>query len=222
MDSLGLGVVVLAFGGVVLAISYAIGAHNAVVKAARDCDEAWYGLDALLQQRHGVLAELVDTCPPSMTRERGLLTRVVELQASYDHAPTADDKVRTENELNRLVGQLHLGSPTDAAPKAGQSFATLQRRLSAVESSIDDAREYFNDGVTIHNTRIARFPVFLAARSLGYRERVSLEVPVDTRHDDVLELGDLPVPREEASLPPARPRAGRSGTTAVRAPGLSS
>jgi len=38
--------------------------------------------------------------------------------------------------------------------KANQNFAQLQTRITALENEIADRREFYNDSVTINNTRI--------------------------------------------------------------------
>ncbi|HKB07314.1 MAG TPA: LemA family protein, partial [Candidatus Polarisedimenticolia bacterium] len=48
--------------------------------------------------------------------------------------------------------------------KANQNFLQLQQRITALENEIADRREFYNESVTILNTRIEQIPyVFFAS-----------------------------------------------------------
>jgi len=67
--------------------------------------------------------------------------------------------------------------------KASNNFLQLQGRISAIESSIADRRELFNDSVNIYNIQVERFPELILAKIMNYRRQSSLEVPEESKHD---------------------------------------
>ena len=85
-------------------------------------------------------------------------------------------------ELGTAESQLRLGlgnlfAVAEAYPdlKANENFQHLQHRISSLESAIADRREFYNESVNIHNTRIEQFPDIIIARLLGFRARELLQ-----------------------------------------------
>jgi LemA protein len=58
--------------------------------------------------------------------------------------------------------------------KANQNFAHLQTRITGLENSIADRREFYNDSVYINNVRVQQFPELIVARALGFGEQQML------------------------------------------------
>ncbi len=48
--------------------------------------------------------------------------------------------------------------------KANETFLQLQERITGLENELADRREFYNDSVTIYNTRIQSFPDLFIAR----------------------------------------------------------
>jgi LemA protein len=181
-----IGVIVLgvavAIAGAIL-VGWAIGVYNSLVDVRAHVHKAWSNIDVLLQQRHDELPKLIDTCKGHVTHEREVLERVTRLRAGYDGARTVDAKARAENELNRQLDRLSVVLEAYPGLQASQHFQQVQGRITALESAIADRRELFNDSVTIHNVRIARFPEILVAGALRYRPHALLEVPDEKKRD---------------------------------------
>ena len=57
--------------------------------------------------------------------------------------------------------------------KAGENFLKLQQRITGLENELADRREFYNDSVTIYNTRIESFPDLFVAR-LNHMKTVDL------------------------------------------------
>jgi LemA protein len=174
--------VLAALGAVILSVG-AVGLYNSLVQVRHNVDKAFANIDVLLQQRHDELPKLIDTCLAYMNHERGTLNELTALRAGYDRAPSVQEKIRIENEINRDLNQLRTVWEGYPDLKASQGFLQIQGRVSALESSIADRREFFNDSVTIYNIQIAQIPHFLVARLLGYRKHSFLEIPDDLKQD---------------------------------------
>lgn len=53
--------------------------------------------------------------------------------------------------------------------KADQSFNNLQNELSDTEDKISYSRQFYNDTVTIYNTKLETFPSNLIANIFGFK-----------------------------------------------------
>ena len=174
---------------VLILLGWGIGLYNALVNVRNNIDKAWKNIDVLLQQRHDELIKLIDTVKGYMQHERTVLDRLTQLRVGYDEARSTDDKVRIENEMNREVARLRHTWEGYPDLKASQNYLYLQKRISTVESSIADRREFFNDSVNLFNVQIERFPDLMMARALGYTRRSFLEVPEELKQDVKVDLG---------------------------------
>ncbi|HIP79430.1 MAG TPA: LemA family protein, partial [Kiloniellaceae bacterium] len=73
--------------------------------------------------------------------------------------------------------------------KADTTFQHLQTRISQLENSIADRREYYNEAVNNNNVRIEQFPDVLIARRYGFKAAQLLEFEADETADvDVKQL----------------------------------
>ena len=163
--------------------AYLVGIYNSLVEVRNNVGKAWKNIDVLLQQRHDELPKLVDAAKGYLRHESALLERIVRLRMGYDQAPTIDEKARVENQLNRELDRLRLAWEAYPDLKASAVFTQIMGRVSALESSIADRRELFNDSVNIYNVRAESFPDLLLARLLGYTRLAFLEVPVERTED---------------------------------------
>ncbi len=59
--------------------------------------------------------------------------------------------------------------------KADQSFQHLQARITGLENTIADRREFYNESVNINNVRIEQFPDVILARFFGFKSFTLLE-----------------------------------------------
>ena len=178
----------LVVGGVIavigfLSVTYGISIYNTLVQVRNNVGKAWKNIDVLLQQRHDELPKLVDACSAYMKHEREVLDQITKLRTGYDQAKTTDEKTRVENELNKQLGKLQVVWEAYPDLKASQNFLQVQGRVSAVESSIADRREFFNDSVNIYNIAIEQFPNLILAVLLSYQRHPFLEVPEELKKD---------------------------------------
>jgi LemA protein len=162
---------------------YGIGIFNSLVQVRNNVDKTFNNIDVILQQRHDELPKLVETCKSYMKYEREMLENLIRLREHYGQAKTADEKTKIENEISKQL--LTLTARMEAYPdlKANQNFTQIQNRISALESSIADRRELFNDSVNIYNIQIERFPHMILARMLNYARRAFLEIPGEKKED---------------------------------------
>ena len=191
---MGTNVVLLAVVGLAVAgvVGYGVSLYNSLIQVRNNIDKAWNNIDVLLQQRHDELVKLVDACKGYMTHERGVLDEVVKARVAYGAASSSDQKTQAENQLNLLLPRVRAVWEAYPDLKASESFLYLQGRVSALESSISDRRELFNDSVNIYNINIQSFPERILAHFLAYNPHAFLAVPAEGKKDVKLDLGGAP------------------------------
>jgi LemA protein len=165
---------------VVIAI-YFILVYNSLVNIKNNVSKAWANIDVLLKQRHDELPKLVDTCKQYMKHEQDTLGKVIQARARVSEAQEAHDVQAlgvAEGVLRTGLGSLFALAEAYPDLKANQNFAHLQSRITGLENSIADRREFYNDSVYINNVRIQQFPELIIARLLGFSESQMLQFAV--------------------------------------------
>ena len=174
--------IVLVFG-IAGIITYAVGIYNTLVRLSNNIDKAWSNIDVILKQRHDELPKLVDVCNSYMKHERETLEGVTNARSAYSRSTSVDDKAKAENQITRALGKLFAVAEQYPDLKANQEFLNVQRRISALEDTIADRREFYNDCINVYNIRIEQIPAVWVAQQTGYRARPLLTVAPPDRQD---------------------------------------
>ncbi|TVT59819.1 MAG: LemA family protein [Sedimenticola thiotaurini] len=173
--------------GIIVAVAvYAVVIYNGLVTLKHGVTKAWANIDVLLKQRHDELPKLVETCKQYMQYEQETLERVMQARAAVSSA-------REQGDIGALGGaesQLRLGlgnlfAVAEAYPdlKANETFQHLQTRISGLENSIADRREYYNESVNNNNVRIEQFPDLILARMFNFKAAELLEFADEEKKD---------------------------------------
>ena len=177
----------MVFTGIaVFVLLYAIVIYNNLVGLKHAVSQAWSNVDVLLKQRHEELPKLVETCKQYMKHERETLEQVMRARAAVASAREAQDV----GGLGQAEGMLRLGlgnlfAVAEAYPelKANESFQHLQSRISTLENTIADRREFYNASVNANNVRIEQFPDIVIARMLNFNSAQLLEFAAEETSD---------------------------------------
>ena len=183
---------VLALFLIVGIAAYLVGIYNTLVRLANNVSKAWSNIDVVLKQRHDELPKLVEVCNSYMAHERDTLEAVTKARAAYQNSTTIDDKAKAENQVAGALGRLLAVAENYPDLKANQEFLHVQERISALESTIADRREFYNDSVNLYNIRIAQIPDLLVAQQIGFTAKPLLEVPQGDREDVKLTFANRP------------------------------
>jgi LemA protein len=179
--------------GILLAtLTYAVSIYNGLVSLKHGVSKSWANIDVLLKQRHEELPKLVETCKQYMQYEQETLDRVMTARSAVSSARVQGDI----GALGAAEGQLRLGlgnlfALAEAYPelKANETFQHLQSRITGLENSIADRREFYNESVNNNNVRIEQFPDLILARMFSFRPAELLEFSAAEKAD--LDLGEL-------------------------------
>ena len=172
-----IGIVV---GLIVLAIIIAcIAIYNKLVTLRQRVENAWSQIDVQLQRRFDLIPNLVETVKGYMTHEQATLAKVTELRTSWASANTVEEKLNLENELTSALKTIMAIAENYPNLKADQSFNNLQQELSDTEDKIAYSRQFYNDTVTIYNTKLETFPSNIIAKIFGFKASTLYSVDND-------------------------------------------
>lgn len=77
----GVVIIGIVIGAVLLlAIIWAIGTYNGMVRKRQSCKESWSDIDAELKRRHDLIPNLVNTVKGYAAHESGVLEEVTQLR----------------------------------------------------------------------------------------------------------------------------------------------
>jgi LemA protein len=155
--------IVLGVVGVVLL--YGLYAYNRLVRTRNRVDNAWSQIDVQLRRRYDLIPNLVETVKGYASHEREVFEHVTEARAQAEQASTVGDQAQAENQLTRGLRRLIAVAEAYPQLKASENFLALQEELTATESKIAYARQFYNDQVAALNTSIQSFPSALVARA---------------------------------------------------------
>lgn len=170
------GYVVLAL--VVATVIYVIVIYNRLVNLKHNTTRAWSNIDVLLKQRHDELPKLVATCREYMKYERETLEKVINARSRAASARAAGDIAAlgaAEGALRIGLGQLFALAEDYPDLKANETFRHLEGRISGLENSIADRREFYNESVNLNNIGIEEFPDVIIARFFNFKPFQLLE-----------------------------------------------
>ena len=177
-------VVILAL--IVVLIAYVAGIYNGLVNLRENVKVAWANIDVLLKQRHDELPKLVETCKRYMQFEQDTLEKVMRARASVSQASTSGNIAAVgaaEQQLRVGVGRLFAVAENYPQLKTDETFKQLQGRITALEESIADRRELYNDQVNLNNIRVKVFPDVMIAQRFGFLPAQLLEFTGEEKRD---------------------------------------
>ena len=143
---------------------------------------AFASIDAMLKKRYDLIPNLVAVAEKYMRFERGVIEEVTALRAKAVSAGLSDDeRVDVENGLTRTLRTLFAVAENYPDLKASGPFLHLQASLNEVEEQLAASRRAFNAAVTDYNNGCGMFPLNIAARLMGYRQKPWFEIPEEER-----------------------------------------
>ena len=146
-----------------------IGIYNGLVTARQKVKNAWSQIDVQLQRRFDLIPNFVETVKGYMQHEADTLTKVTELRTSWASATTVEEKAELNNQLSGALKTIMAVSENYPDLKANQNFSELQEELRNTENKISFSRQFYNDSVTMYNTKLEVFPSNIIANMFGFK-----------------------------------------------------
>ncbi len=177
-------IVLLAIALVVLV--YGVMVYNALVQAKHNVSKAWANIDVLLKQRHDELPKLVEACKQYKQFEESTLEKVIAARSRVHQARQSQDMGalgQAESALRMGLGNIFAVAEAYPDLKANENFQSLINRITGLENSIADRREFYNESVNVYNVRIEQFPDAIIAGMFNHASRDLLEFSAEEKRD---------------------------------------
>ena len=173
---------------VVGTVGYFLSLYNGFVEMKNNIGRAWANVDVLLKQRHDELPKLVKTCEAYMQHERAIFDKLSEARGALANAKSVAQRAEAESMLGRALGGVFAVAESYPDLKADQGFRSLQQRISEIENQIADRREFYNDVVTLYNTRLEQIPDSWVAQGMQLESAELFKIADRDREDPVIEF----------------------------------
>ncbi len=183
---MGIGTIIL----IVLALVavWAIFTYNGLVTLRNRVANAWRQIDVQLKRRHDLIPNLVETVKGAMEFERDTLERVMAARARAMTARGPAESAETENALTQSLGRLFAVMENYPVLQSNQNALQLQEEITTTENQISFARQYYNDSVTIYNTRQQVFPANLIAGAFAFQPSELFNATAEDRETPKVDL----------------------------------
>jgi len=158
-------------GLVALVLLWAIVSFNRLVAHRNRVDNGWSQIDVQLKRRADLIPNLVETVKGYAEHERELFEHVAEARAQAASAQGVERQAEAENVLTAGLRRLFAVAERYPELKANENFLALQEELTATESKIAYARQFYNDQVQRLNTLIQQFPTSVIAGAFRFAAR---------------------------------------------------
>ena len=168
---------------VVGSVGYFLSIYNGLVEMKNNIGRSWANVDVLLKQRHDELPKLVSTCEAYMQHERAVFDKLSEARGAVARATTVPQRAEAESQIGRALGGFMAVAENYPDLKADQGFRALQQRISELENQIADRREFYNDVVTLFNTRLEQIPDSWVAQGMQLTHAELFKVSEADRED---------------------------------------
>ena len=158
-------------GIVVVLIIAVIGMYNSLVQSKIKVDNAWSQIDVQLQRRFDLMPNLVETVKGYMTHEKETFEKIASLRTSWANANSVSEKAELDNQLSTTLKTIMAVSENYPELKANQNFSELSEELRNTENKISFSRQFYNDTVTMYNTKLQVFPSNIIAGMFNFKAR---------------------------------------------------
>jgi LemA protein len=173
-------------GVFLLAVFWAVGAYNRLVRLRNAIANAFGQIDVQLKRRYDLIPNLVEVARKYLAHEAQTLEAVI---AARNHARSAEQTAAAgplsasnlgalasaEQALGGALGRLFAVAEAYPDLKADQTMRELSEEISSTENRVGFARQAYNDHVLALNDAAAQFPALLVARLFAFQTMPMLE-----------------------------------------------
>jgi LemA protein len=178
MSALIVLVVLIALAAI--AVFWAVGIYNSLVRLRNRFKNAFAQIDVQLKRRYDLIPNLVETAKGYLKHEHDTLEDVIKARniayvASQAAAANPADGnamkslVSAEGGLAGALSRLMVVSEQYPNLKANENMMQLTEELTSTENKIAFARQAYNDSVMVYNTSRETFPNSMIAGFGGFQ-----------------------------------------------------
>ena len=155
---------------IVLLLAF-VAIYNGLMQSKLKVENAWSQINVQLQRRFDLIPNLVETVKGYMSHEQETLTKITELRTSWANSTTVQEKSELNNQLSGALKSILAVSESYPDLKANTNFAAMQEELRNTENKISYARQFYNDSVTMYNTKLRTIPSNIIAGMLHLQDQ---------------------------------------------------
>lgn len=170
---------------VVVLIIAVISIYNSLVQAKMKVDNSWSQIDVQLQRRFDLIPNFVETVKGYMQHESETFEKIAELRTSWANTKSVAEKADIDNQLSTALKTIMAVSENYPELKANQNFSELSEELRNTENKISFSRQFYNDTVTMYNTKIQVFPSNIIANMFNFQPRELFKTESDDARKNV-------------------------------------
>ena len=169
--------------GVLAILGYFLVIYNGLISLKENNKKSWANIDVILKQRYDELPKLIAVCESYAEFEKSVLDRLMAAREGYMRAGSVNQKAMASGEISSALTGLFALAENYPDLKTNNNFLQLQNRISHLEESLADRREFYNDSVNNYNIRIQQIPDLFVAKFLNFNCEELFNVPEIERQD---------------------------------------
>ena len=162
-----------------------IGMYNGLVESKIKVDNAWSQIDVQLQRRFDLIPNFVETVKGYMNHESETFEKIAQLRTSWANTQSISEKAELDNQLSTALKTIMAVSENYPELKANQNFSELSEELRNTENKISFSRQFYNDTVTMYNTKLQVFPSNIIAGMFKFTSRDLFKTESDEARKNV-------------------------------------
>ena len=170
---------------IVILVIWIISMYNNLVKAKLKVDNAWSQIDVQLQRRFDLIPNFVETVKGYMTHEKETFEKITNLRTSWANSSSVGEKAKLDGELSGALKTIMAVSENYPELKANTNFSELSEELRNTENKISFSRQFYNDSVTMYNTKLQLFPSNIIAGMFNFTAKELFEAESDEARKNV-------------------------------------
>ena len=159
--------------------------YNNLVSLRQRVQNAWSQIDVQLKRRFDLIPNLQETVKGYMSHESETFSKIAEFRTAWASSTTVAEKADISSQLTEALKTIMAVSENYPELKANQSFIQLQEELTNTENKIAYSRQFYNDTVTMYNTKIEMFPSNLIAKIFKFEPSELFEIEDEKEKQNV-------------------------------------
>ena len=174
---------------IVIIIVFIISTYNGLVQSKMKVDNAWSQIDIQLQRRFDLIPNFVETVKGYMNHEQETFEKIASIRTSWANASSVEDKAKLNDQLSSSLKTIMAVSESYPELKANENFLKLSEELSNTEDKISFSRQFYNDTVTMYNTKLQVFPSNIIAGIFNFTARNLFKSEDEARNNVKVDFG---------------------------------
>jgi LemA protein len=155
--------------------------YNKLIVLKMRAANQWAQIDVQLKKRYDLIPRLVTVVKGYTKHEKSVLENVTKARTVMTGAATPNEQAAAYGKLTAALKSLFVVVENYPNLKANENFLSLQKELSAIETKIAYARQFYNDTVMLYNTRLEMFPWMIFAKLFSFKPREFFKIKESER-----------------------------------------